>query len=85
MMVTCTVVRAFIGTTIGHVTNSKGIYRIKDISAVTGISETLVKQYRELITESKKDKTRKENLKLLIERSGYREGIKKMRQFFQAS
>lgn len=56
---------------------SRGIYRIKDISAVTGISETLVKQYRELITESKKDKTRKENLKLLIERSGYREGIKK--------
>lgn len=56
---------------------SRGIYRIKDISGVTGISETLVKQYRELITESKKDKTRKENLKLLIERSGYREGIKK--------
>lgn len=56
---------------------SRGIYRIKDISGVTGISETLVKQYRQLITESKKDKTRKENLKLLIERSGYREGIKK--------
>ena len=56
---------------------SRGIYRIKDISGVTGISETLVKQYRQLITESKKDKTRKENLKLLIERRGYREGIKK--------
>jgi len=56
---------------------SRGIYRIKDISIVTGISEVLVKQYRELIKESKKDKTRKENLKLLIERSSYREGIKK--------
>jgi hypothetical protein len=56
---------------------SRGIYKIKDISAVTGISETLVKQYRGLINESKKDKTRKENLGLLIERSSYREGIKK--------
>jgi len=56
---------------------SRGIYRIKDISAVTGISETLVKQYTELIKQSKKDKTRKENLDLLIERSSYREGIKK--------
>ncbi len=56
---------------------SGGIYRIKDISAVTGISETLVKQYTELIKESRKDKTRKDNLDLLIERSSYREGIKK--------
>jgi len=56
---------------------SKGIYKIKEISAVTGISETLVKQYIELIKESKKDKTRKENLKLLIERNRYRAGIKK--------
>ena len=55
----------------------KGIYRIKDISAVTGISETLVKQYNELIKESKKDKTRTENLKLLVERNSYREHIKK--------
>jgi DNA-binding Lrp family transcriptional regulator len=56
---------------------SKGIYRIKDISAVTGLSETLVKQYAELIKESKKDKTRKENLELLKERSSYRRRIKK--------
>lgn len=55
----------------------QGIYKIKDISAVTGISEILVKQYNELIRESEKDKTRKENLKSLMERSGYREGIKK--------
>ncbi|MCK7522673.1 MAG: DUF1670 domain-containing protein [Ignavibacteriales bacterium] len=37
---------------------SKGIYERKEISAVTGISEGLVKQYLELIRESKKDKTR---------------------------
>lgn len=55
----------------------RGILRRKDISGVTGLSETLVKQYQELIRDSKKDKTRKENIDLLIERSGYREGIKK--------
>lgn len=56
---------------------SKGIYQRKEISAVTGISEGLVKQYLELIRESKKDKTRKENLKELIKRNSYRDGIKK--------
>jgi hypothetical protein len=61
---------------------SKGIYRTKDISVVTGISETLVNQYQDLIKESKKDKTRKENLKLLIERSSYREGIKKTKKSY---
>jgi len=56
---------------------SKGIYERKEISAVTGISEGLVKQYLDLIRESKKDKTRKENLKDLISRNSYRSGIKK--------
>ena len=55
----------------------RGIYRNKEISIVTGLSETIVKQYRELLRESKKDRIRKENLKMLIERSSYREGIKK--------
>jgi Fic family protein len=55
----------------------KGIYRAKDISAVTGLSEGLVKQYLDLLKESKKDRTRRENLKLLIERNRYREHIKK--------
>ncbi|MBU1622468.1 MAG: DUF1670 domain-containing protein [Nanoarchaeota archaeon] len=55
----------------------RGINRLKDISVVTGISEALVRQYIDLIKESKKDKTQKENLKLLIQRSSYREGIKK--------
>lgn len=59
------------------VAQSKRIYERKEISAVTGISEGLVKQYLELIRESKKDKTRKENLKDLINRNSYRAGIKK--------
>jgi len=56
---------------------SKGIYEKKEISAVTGISEGLVKQYLELIKESKKDKIKSENLKDLINRNSYRSGIKK--------
>jgi hypothetical protein len=56
---------------------SKGIYERKEISSVTGISEGLVKQYLELIGESKKDKTKKENLKDLISRNSYKAGIKK--------
>lgn len=56
---------------------SKWIYERKEISSVTGISEGLVKQYLELIRQSKKDKTRSENLKDLIKRNSYREGIKK--------
>lgn len=61
---------------------SKGIYERKEISALTGISEGLVKQYLELIRESKKDKTRKENLKDLITRNSYRSGIKKTEKLY---
>ena len=65
---------------------SKGIYERKEISAVTGISEGLVKQYLDLIRESKKDKTRKENLKDLISRNSYRSGDKKnSKVLFRAS
>ncbi len=56
---------------------SNGIYRIKDISSVTGLSENLVNQYVELIKQSKKEKTRQQNMKGLIERASYRRGIKK--------
>ena len=56
----------------------RGIYQVRDISIVTGISETLVKQYSDLIAESKKDRIRKENLRQLAERNSYREGIKKI-------
>ena len=55
----------------------RGIYRYNEISLVTGLSETLVKQYKVLLKEIKKDRIRKENLKMLIERSSYREGLKK--------
>ena len=61
---------------------SKGIYERKEISTVTGISEGLVKQYLDLIRESKKDKTRKENLKDLIRRNSYRSGIKKTAKYY---
>lgn len=55
----------------------RGIYRSKDVSAVTGLSEALVKQYQELKRESNRDKTRRENIRMLIERAGYRKGLKK--------
>ena len=55
----------------------QGIYRIKDISLVTGLSNYLVEQYISLIKESKRDQTRKRNIELLIERNSYREEIKK--------
>jgi len=55
----------------------RGILERKAISSVTGLSETLVSQYLDLLKESKKDKTRKENLELLIERNSYREHVKK--------
>jgi len=56
---------------------SKGIYRSKEISLVTGISESIVRQYQGLIKGSKKDITRGESLKQLKERNSYREEIKK--------
>jgi hypothetical protein len=59
------------------VAQSKGIYERKEISGVTGISDGLVKQYLELIRQSKKDKTRSEHLKELLNRNSYRAGIKK--------
>jgi DNA-binding Lrp family transcriptional regulator len=62
----------------------RGIYRLKDISAVTGLSVTLVKQYIELIKSSKADKVRKENLELLIQRNGYKEGIKKTEKSYSS-
>lgn len=53
------------------------VYRIREISHLTGLSENLTSQYLELIRESKKDKLRKANMESLAERKGYREGIKK--------
>lgn len=55
----------------------RNIYKAKDISSVTGLSETLVRQYQKLIRSVKKDKIKKENYEMLLKRSGYREGLKK--------
>jgi len=55
----------------------RGINQNRDIGSVTGLSQTLINQYVCLIKDSKKDKIRRENLKQLTERAGYREGIKK--------
>lgn len=55
----------------------RGIRKAKEISVVTGLSESLVGQYQALIRESTRDQIRGENLQQLIQRSEYREGIKK--------
>lgn len=60
------------------------IYRTREISSMTGISEGLVRQYQLLLRESKKDKTRRTNLEYLVDRSGYREGIKKTLKHYSA-
>lgn len=58
-------------------TQKRGIYRSKEVSQVTGLSEALVKQYQELIEESRRDGIRRENMKMMMERAGYRKGLKK--------
>jgi stalled ribosome alternative rescue factor ArfA len=64
----------------------RGIYQNRDISAVTGLSQSLINQYVSLIKQSKKDKIRRDNLQQLTERAGYREGIKKnSKGLFEAS
>jgi DNA-binding Lrp family transcriptional regulator len=57
-----------------------GIRQVEEISAVTGLSKNIIKQYQALLQESKKDPTKKKNLKELIERNGYREEVKKSRK-----
>jgi len=54
-----------------------GITRKKEISMISGLSEHLIEQYKTLLKEIKRKKETRENLGLLIERSSYREGIKK--------
>ena len=41
------------------------------------MSEPLVKQYQELLRESNRDKTRKENIKMLLSRNLFKEGMNK--------
>lgn len=56
---------------------SNGIKEEGKISSVTGLSRALVKQYQELLKTSRKDKQKRENLKMLIERNTYQASIKK--------
>jgi len=53
------------------------IYGRKAISVVTGLSEGLVKQYQDLIRESRKDPIRRSNLSYLETRNSYKGELKK--------
>ena len=54
-----------------------GIAHSKEISLVTGLSESLIKQYRQIIEEAKKSQLMREHLSILLEQSQYRSGLKK--------
>jgi len=49
----------------------------KEISNVTGLSEYLIKQYRQIIAEAKCSDIMSRNLSILLEQSQYRSGLKK--------
>ena len=55
----------------------RGIVEPAEISSVTGVLATLVKQYQGVLCASEKDETQREHLAQLVERAGYREGLKK--------
>lgn len=59
----------------------RGIVEPGEISSVTGVSATLVKQYQEVLRASEKDETKREHLAQLVERAGYREGLKKTSKY----
>lgn len=54
-----------------------GISSNIEISQVTGLSDYLINQYREIINESRKSDTMRNNLSILLEQSQYRSGLKK--------
>lgn len=47
------------------------IYKSKQISLVTGLSEVLVREYQQLIRQSRKESLRKSNMSLLVEMNSY--------------
>jgi len=57
--------------------HKRKIYRRKEISVVTGLSEGLVAQYQDLIRASRKDPIRRSNLSYLEERNSYKGTLKK--------
>jgi len=54
-----------------------GISSNIEISQVTGLSDYLINQYREIINESRKSDTMRNNLSILLEQAQYRSGLKK--------
>lgn len=54
-----------------------GIVHSKEISLVTGLSESLINQYRHIIEEAKKSQLMSEHLSILLEQSQYCSGLKK--------
>jgi biotin operon repressor len=54
-----------------------GITDISEISSITGLSEYLINQYQQIISDSQNTPTRKRNLSILLEQAQYRNGIKK--------
>lgn len=56
------------------------IKQAEEISAVTGLSKNIIKQYQVLLQESKKDPTKKKNLEELVERNEYRGELKKSKK-----
>jgi DNA-binding Lrp family transcriptional regulator len=61
------------------------IYGRKAIGVVTGLSEGLVKQYQDLIRESRKDPIRSSNLNYLETRNSYRGPLKKREYAFSSN
>jgi DNA-binding Lrp family transcriptional regulator len=61
------------------------IYGRKAISVVTGLSEGLVKQYQDLIRESRKDPIRSSNLNYLETRNSYKGPLKKRECAFSSN
>ncbi len=54
-----------------------GITFNREISSVTGLSEFLIRQYREIIKDAESSRLMREHLCILLEQSQYRSGLKK--------
>ena len=54
-----------------------GIDNLSELSSVTGLSEYLIKQYLQIISDARSDKLMKSNLSVFLEQSQYRMGLKK--------
>lgn len=57
--------------------NHVGITELSELTFITGLSEYLLKQYIEIMSESQTDPIKRSNLSTMIEQSQYRAGLKK--------